>query len=181
MSAKMRILRLLLIVLILIPGPVFCQDSGEGPSDFRGIRLGMTLAEVKKKLLDDPFFDYRGDPDVSFLPVPEQTLIDCRGNSYLDRASFQFHEDRLYIMILALDRDTLDYYTLYTTLTAKYGETTTLSPTEAVWVFPSLRLALEKPLSVKYIDREVFALLQEAGKAQESLRDFSKERFLELF
>jgi hypothetical protein len=180
MKAKKRTIRLLLLLILLLPAQGFAQD-GEGPQGFRGIRLGMTLDEVKAGLLDDPLFAYRGDPDVSFLPLPAQTLIECRGNSYLDRAYFQFHEDRLYIMILALDRDTLDYYTLYRTLTAKYGETSSLSPTDAVWVFPSLRLSLEKPLSVKYIDRQVFALLQEAGKAQESLRDLSKERFLEQF
>jgi hypothetical protein len=185
MRVKQRSGGILLILLLLVPVCAYAEDGGlegvQGPEGFRGIRLGMTLEEVKAGLLADPLFDYRGDPDVSFLPVPEQTLIECRGSSYLDRAYFQFHENRLYIMILALDRSSLDYYTLYTTLTAKYGETSSLSPTDAVWVFPALRLSLEKPLSVKYIDREVFASLQEAGRAEDSLGDLSKERFLEQF
>jgi hypothetical protein len=181
MIDKNRLARLLFVLALLVPAAAFTQDSGSGPQGFRDLHLGMSIEEVKNSLLADPLFDYRGDPDVSFLPVPEQTLIECRGNSYLDRAFFQFHENRLYIMTLALDQNRLDYYTLYTTLTDRYGETSSLSPTDAVWLFPAQRLSLEKPLSVKYIDREVFDSLQQAGKAQENLRDLSKERFLEQF
>jgi hypothetical protein len=151
------------------------------PEGFRSIRLGMELEVVKELLQKDPLFAYRGDPDVSLLPQPQQTLIECEGTSYIRRAFLQFHERRLYILILALDPQRLDYYTMYSTLSGKYGEPDRLDPSEAVWEFEGLRLSLERPLSVKYIDTEVFDKLQDEAQAGEDLRALARDQFLEQF
>jgi hypothetical protein len=182
--ARMALARMALALLILAAwqaAPAWGQATVEPPRGFRGIDLGMEVEQVKTLLTQDPLFDYRGDPDVSLLPQPPQTLVEVRGSSYVSRAYFQFQEGRLYVMILALNRDRLDYYTLYTTLSAKYGEPASLDPTEAAWLFPGLRLSLERPLSVKYIDTGVFEALQEEGKAEQDLRGLSEQRFLEQF
>jgi len=151
------------------------------PRGFRSIQLGMELEQVKQLLIDDPLFDYRGDPDISFLPLPPQTLIETSGSSFIRRAYFQFDQDLLYIIILSMDPDRLDYYTLYSTLSEKYGQPTSLDPTEAVWQFEGLRLSLERPLSVKYIDSTVFEALKEEGQVQEDLWEISKDNFLQQF
>ena len=153
----------------------------EPPEGFRALRLGMELDLVKELLQEDALFAYRGDPDVSLLPQPQQTLIECAGTSYIRRAFFQFHERRLYIMTLALDPDRLDYFTLYSTLAGRYGEPDRLNPSAAIWEFEGLRLSLERPLSVKYIDPEVFARLQAQARAGQDLRELAKEQFLEQF
>jgi hypothetical protein len=160
-----------------VPGP----DSVQPPRGFRSIQLGMELEQVKQLLIEDPLFDYRGGPDISFLPLPPQTLIETSGSSFIRRAYFQFDQDRLYIIILSLDPDRLDYYTLYSTLSNKYGQPTSLNPTEAVWRFETLRLSLERPLNVKYIDTTVFEALKEEGQVQEDLWEISKENFLQQF
>ena len=139
------------------------------------------MSLVKERLLDDPLYAYRGDPDVSFLPAGEQSLIECNGNSYLKRAFFQFHDDRLYIIILSLEQEKIDYYTLYRTLIEKYGDADALSPSAAVWSSDKVRFSLERPLVVKYIDKVVFDTLQDRGRVKESLRDLSREKFLEQF
>jgi hypothetical protein len=169
------------MLLLLCAAVCGAQDQEGPPRGFRSIELGMELEQVKRLLIADPLFDYRGDPDISFLPQPPQTLIETSGSSFITRAYFQFHEDRLYIIILSLDPDRLDYYTLYSTLSEKYGEPTSLDPTEAVWVFEEVRLSLERPLNVKYIDRAVFEALKEEGQVQEDLWEISKENFLEQF
>jgi hypothetical protein len=151
------------------------------PRGFRSIELGMDIEEVKQLLIDDPLFDYRGDPDISFLPLPPQTHIETSGSSFIRRAYFQFDQDLLYIIILSMDPERLDYYTLYTTLSEKYGQPTSLDPTGAVWRFEGLRLSLERPLSVKYIDSTVFEALQEEGQVQEDLWEISKDNFLQQF
>ncbi len=156
-------------------------DSIRPPRGFRSIRLGMELEQVKQLLIEDPLFDYRGDPDISFLPLPPQTLIETSGSSFIRRAYFQFDQDLLYIIILSMDPDRLDYYTLYSTLSGKYGQPTSLDPTEAVWQFDGLRLSLERPLSVKYIDSTVFEALKEEGQVQEDLWEISKDNFLQQF
>src|SRR4030042_1259762 len=53
------------------------------PEGFRTVKLGMSVDEVKAVLAEDPFFDYRGEPDVSFLPDTQQFLIECEGFSYI--------------------------------------------------------------------------------------------------
>ncbi|MBN2534524.1 MAG: hypothetical protein JXB88_16695 [Spirochaetales bacterium] len=171
-----------IIFLVVLPCTGFTQGtSPTGPKGFRGIELGMHIDTVKDLLLDDPFFDYRGDPDVSFLPESQRDLIECAGNLFIKRAYFQFNEKKLYIIIIELDQAKLDHYTMFTTLTGKYGESTSLDPTEVVWVFPNIRLSLEKPLTVKYIDREVFEKLKESGKIEEDIEKITREKFLEDF
>jgi hypothetical protein len=157
------------------------EASGEGPRGFRGIELGMHIDKVKKLLLDDPYFNYRGDPDVSFLPESQNSLIECRGNAFIERAYFQFNEEKLFTIIIELNQEKLDYYTMFTTLTGKYGNSTSLDPTEAVWIFSDVRMSLEKPLTIKYIDRIVFEELKKAGKAGEDLEKRTREEFLKDF
>jgi len=155
--------------------------ASRGPRGFRGLDLGMGLEQVKERLAADALFGYRGDPDVSLLPTPQQTLIECSGSSWVRRAFFQFHEGRLFSIILVLDERRLDHYTLFQTLSAKYGPTTLLDPGQAVWEFPGVRLSLERPLSVKYPDSGAFAALREQGRAGEALSELSKRTFLEEF
>jgi hypothetical protein len=162
-------------------GDTLQPGSIQPPRGFRSIQLGMELERVKQLLIDDPLFDYRGDPDISFLPLPPQTLIETSGSSFIRRAYFQFDQDLLYIIILSMDPDRLDYYTLYSTLSEKYGQPASLDPTEAVWQFEQLRLSLERPLNVKYIDTAVFQALKEEGQVQQDLWEISKDNFLQQF
>ena len=155
--------------------------SAEGTDGFRAMRLGMLLEEAKRALQQDPYFDYRGDPDVSFLPLSQQTLIECAGASYISRAYFQFHEQRLATITLVLDASRLDHYSLFTRLTDKYGPHSELNPQRILWRFASVDFALERPLTVKYIDRKVFDQQQSRGVAREALDDISRRRFLEQF
>jgi len=159
--------------------PAEAQEAS--PRGFRGVELGMALEQVKAKLAADALFGYRGDPDVSLLPSPQQTLIECSGVSWVRRAFFQFHEGRLLSIILVLDDRRLDYYTLFETLRSKYGGPARLDPAQAVWEFPGVRLSLERPLSVKYLDSGRFEALREQGQAGEALSEVSKKAFLEEF
>jgi len=151
------------------------------PTGFRGISLGMGLEEVKTALKSDPLFRYRGDPDVSFLPRTNQYLIECEGASFLSRAYFQFADSRLFIMILVLDQQKLDHYSLFSALSAKYGEPASLSPEETVWQSDVVRFSLERPLTVKYIDNKTFSALLSKGGAQTDLEQLSREKFIEQF
>jgi hypothetical protein len=148
---------------------------------FRGIELGMDMDKVKELLLNDAYFNYRGDPDIYILPLKEQTLIECEGNSYVKRAYFQFHEKKLFIMIISLNQSRLDYFTLLSTLTEKYGQPQSFSPSKAVWSVNNIQLSLERPLTVKYIESTVFSELKEQGQAEEKAQDISRKDFLEEF
>lgn len=163
------------------PAPVGGSTGMQVPDSFREIRLGMTISEVEAALKKDPYFDYQGPPDVSMLSNPDENLIETNGYSFISRAFFQFHEKKLYTMILMLNPNEISYYTMYTTLVAKYGEPSSLSPEEVVWESADHRLSLERPLSVKYIDRSVFNRLKEAGKMKQTERSNSRDQFLNQF
>jgi len=151
------------------------------PDSFQGITLGMELDAVKNALKGNALFNYRGDPDVSMLPSPNENLIETAGYSYITRAFFQFYDKKLYTMIFMLDPTELSYYTMYTTLEAKYGAPVSLSPDAVVWESSTVRLSLERPLSVKYIDLGVFDKLKAAGRMKASERAVSRDQFLSHF
>lgn len=179
-------LYLIFIILILFPAAAaVSQDQGDSaaelPRGFHGIELGMELVQVKELLLKDELFYYRGDPDVSFLPLPKQTLIECPGKTYISRGYFQFEQEKLFIMILVLNIKEVDYFSMFTTLNEKYGLPTYLDPSAAVWSSEEIRLSLEKPLTVKYIHLPVFNQLQDQGKAKEGILEYYRKEFLKEF
>jgi hypothetical protein len=151
------------------------------PKGFAGIDLGMDLEEVKQALIRDPQFTFRGDPDVSLLSLPNEALIETEGFSFIDRAYFQFYEGRLYTIILSLNPERVDHFSMYTRLVERYGQPTSLDPTESVWEFEGLRLSLERPLSVKYVDTLAFAEILRQNAQTESLNALTRERFLDQF
>jgi hypothetical protein len=178
---------LISLFLFVFPGSarLFAQTPPSSaqplPRGFRGIMLGMDLDQVKQALRADPLFGYRGEPDVSLIPQTHQYLIESAGSSYIRRAYFQFADRRLLTMILVLDSEKLDYFSLFSALSAKYGQPTSLSPEESVWESDSVRLSLEKPLTVKYLDPKAFASLVPAGGAPTDLDRLSREKFIEQF
>jgi hypothetical protein len=171
--------------LVLPPAAAGAQAAAAAvkppPSAFRTVALGMSVDQVKDALRQDALYRYRGDPDVSFLPLSAENLIECEGSSYLNRAYFQFAEGRLYVLILVLDQRKLDHYSLFTAFASKYGEPASFSPAEAVWESEAVRFSLERPLTVKYIDRRVFDQQVARGAAQQDLEQLSRERFIEQF
>jgi len=165
-----------------IPGPERRSLAPEFPEDlprqFRLLSLGMPLDELKTALTRDSLFTFRGDRDVSFLPVREQTLVETTGLSYIRRAYFQLVSENVYIMSFSLDTRFMDHYSVFTTFVKKYGEPLTLSPGEAVWDDGETRVSIERPLTVKYIDRTVFDRLIEESRTQERLELLLREEFL---
>jgi len=165
-----------------IPGPQRRSLAPENPEvlprQFRSLSLGMPLADLKSALSKDMLFRFRGDRDVSFLPVREQTLVETTGLSYIRRAYFQLVNENVYIMSFSLDTRFMDHYSVFTTFVKKYGEPESLSPAEAIWDNGETRVSIERPLTVKYIDRKVFDRLIEESKTKEKLEMLLREEFL---
>ena len=126
------------------------------PRNFRDIQLGMGLEALKNALKNDGYFNFRGDRDVSFLPAREQNLVETSGSSFIRRAFFQLSEGRLFIMAFTMDTNKVDHYTMFSHFVKKYGEPSFLNPKEAVWENEDTRIAIERPFTVKYIDKRIF-------------------------
>ena len=157
------------------------ENPEPAPRQFRELSLGMALDDLKSALVKDNLFAFRGDRDVSFLPVREQTLVETTGLSYIRRAYFQLVNGAVFIMSFSLDTRLIDHYSVFTSFVKKYGEPLSLSPAEAVWENDDTRVSIERPLSVKYIDKKVFDRLTEESKARASQELLRREEFLDDF
>jgi hypothetical protein len=141
----------------------------------------MSLDELKEALAADGLFAFRGDRDVSFLPVKEENLVETTGLSFIRRAFFQLRDGRVFIMAFSLDPDMVDHYSVFMALREKYGDPGSLNPAQAVWENGQTRVSVERPLTVKYIDMEVFSRIVDESNAEESSRVFLRQRFLDEF
>lgn len=160
------------------------QNVQNLPSGFRKIQLGMTLEEVKLALQKDSQFGYRGDRDVSLLPSDNQTLIETDTSrtapySFLNRCWFQFYEGRLYTITLNLKQEKLDHYSIFSTLCQKYGNPNSLDPEKSEWKNDSVIMTLERPLTLKYVDKNVFDELLEKSLVEKSAQEITREMFLD--
>lgn len=151
------------------------------PSSYRGFSLGMGLEELKTALAADKLFSFRGDRDVSLLPKSEQVLIETTGLSFVRRAFFQLRDGKVFMMAFSLDTEKVDHYSVFERLSAEYGEPKTLDPKEAVWQSPSVRLSVERPLTVKYLDMAVFEELARASAVKTSTEFELRKDFLNGF
>jgi hypothetical protein len=143
------------------------QATGDLPRQFRQLSLGMGLDDLKDNLIKDGYFNFRGDRDVSFLPAREQSLVETTGSSFIKRAFFQLRDGTVFIMAFSLNTEIIDHYSVFTQFVEKYGEPSFLDPRMAVWETEETRIAIERPLTVKYIDKAVFDdIVNESGLIQ---------------
>lgn len=162
------------LLVLLLPFVIFAQEDSELgqessalPRQFRELVLGMSLDDLKEALLKDGYFNFRGDRDVSFLPVREQSLVETTGSLFIKRAFFQLRDSQVFIMSFALNTELIDHYSVFTQFAEKYGQPSWLDPRTAIWETNETRISIERPLTVKYIDKTVFDdILNESGLIQ---------------
>ncbi|WP_460056549.1 hypothetical protein [Spirochaeta dissipatitropha] len=167
-----------IIILILSAFPGIAQEQIEG---FAGIRIGMIYEDVDAQLQRAGVFNYRGQADVSFSPGRDRIILEAAGIDYLQRGIFQFQDSVLFSITLFVNPSKMDHFTLLSRFTELYGEPASFSPQRIRWQSNNVRLSLERPLTVQYLDMQVFEALQEAGKAEESRAQLSRDLFLDLF
>jgi hypothetical protein len=158
--------------------PLAPEFPEEPPRQFRLLSLGMSLDNLKTALIADGIFAFRGDRDVSFLPVLEETLVETTGSSFIRRAHFQLTDEMVYLMSFSLNTRIIDHFSVFTAFVRRYGEPVSLSPSEAVWESENTRVSIERPLTVKYLDKTVFDSLVEESRLQQRREVFAREEFL---
>ena len=171
-------------VLLLSAISTFLLFSEDLPRGYKNITLGMSLVETKENLIKDSDFGYHGDRDVSLLPGENRMLIETDaerglGSNFLTRCWFQFANDQLYIITINMNRSRIDYYSIFTTLKEKYGEPDTITPQAATWKSNEITMSLEKPLTLKYIDNEVFKSLQTSSNIAPAGSEVTQKMFLD--
>jgi len=157
------------------------KDEIKLPNQFRQIVLGMGLDDLKAALLEDNMFNFRGDRDVSFLPAREESLVETSGSSFIKRAFFQLRDGALFIMAFTLNTSMTDHYSVFTSLVEKYGQPSYLDPKVAVWENEDIRISIERPLTIKYIDKKVFNDIINESSLIQSKRVQQRQEFLDEF
>ena len=175
--------RILILSVCFFAFAPFAFSQESLPHGYSKISLGMSVDEVKEALKSNAQFGYRGERDVSLLPGENRTLIETDTSrtapySYLDRCWFQFHDDRLYIITITMKAERMDHYSLFKTLTDKYGNPDSLSPSKSEWSDDSVIMTLERPLTIRYTDKQVFDDLQSKSLVEKSVTEQTKEMFL---
>ena len=160
---------------------IFSEDL---PRGYKDITLGMSLSETKDSLVKDPDFGYHGDRDVSLIPNSSKVLIETDaekglGSNFLSRCWFQFFNDELFIITINMNPQKIDYYSIFTTLTEKYGEPTSFNPQAATWKNDEVTMSLEKPLTLKYIDNKIFDETQNYSNIQKSPTEVTQQMFMD--
>ncbi len=178
---------LLFALYISIFSLLFCQDSRdertleELPSAFHEIALGMSFEQVKEVLQQDSSFLYRGERDVSLLNNKNRSLIESEGYHFVKRGSFQFYNERLYTIIVQMNKENIDYYSIYSSLTEKYGEPILVDQKRAVWENDRVRLILERPLTIKYIDTITFNEILTNKIKKKAVSEQARDSFINAF
>lgn len=151
------------------------------PQGFQNIALGMDTETVQQALTENALFGYRGERDVSLSPDTQEQLIQTNGGtySYVRECWFQFKDGALFSMTINLNRDKLDFYSIFTTLCTKYGEPASLTPETCRWQNDAVIMALERPLTLKYTDAAVLADMQGETRAEETAAEQNLNSFLE--
>lgn len=170
-----------LFCLFFLTGILWAVDI---PNGYGNIKLGMSLETVKEALKENTDFGYKGERDVSLLAGDNRVLIETdtsrsMGIKFLDRCWFQFYEDKLYTIIINVNKEKMDYYSIFTTLCDKYGSPESLNPSKAIWQNDEVTMSLEKPLTLKYVDNKVFDELQDKATVRPSSTEMTREMFLE--
>ena len=166
-----------LIAVLFVSVSVFALPSG-----FSSIKLGMSVDEVKSALKKEPQFGYRGERDVSLSPSDGQVLIETDTKyapySFLERCWFQFSDGKLYTIIINLNAEKIDHYSVFSTLCEKYGNPDEISPKKSLWKDNSVIMSLEKPLALKYVDAKTFSSKQESSNVDKTAFEKSRDEFL---
>ena len=148
---------------------------------FRELQLGMSLDDLKSALVADSYFNFRGDRDVSLLPSRDQSLVETTGPLFIRRAFFQLMDGELFIMAFTMDTNRIDHYSLFTHFVNKYGEPSYLNPKESVWENDETRIAIERPLTIKYIDKRIFNDIINESTVNESGQVRARQEFIDGF
>ncbi|MDA3811449.1 MAG: hypothetical protein PF518_14115 [Spirochaetaceae bacterium] len=173
---------LILFIFLTFPFLIFSQENLEKiPDRYHDFIFGDLLNTVKDKLKSDSYFSYRGDPDVSMMLAPDKSIIDTAGSGFINRAYFIFYNEKLYQITLVLNEVLLDFYTFQTQFTGKYGNPDSLDPSGMVWEDEKYRISLEYPLSIKYIDLEVFNALLSESEQNRSNEEILRTDFINTF
>jgi hypothetical protein len=181
-----------LFIVSLFAPPLEAQEATRTPLPlplplaFQGLSLGMSRDALKTALKENDLFRVKEAQDdlltMSATPGMENTLeVDGVPRGFIRRAFFEFNDEQVFTMSFVMDTALVDHYSVFMSFVNKYGEPSSLDPKRTVWESAETWVAIERPLTVKYIDLSVFNALIAGANAQQSASEQRREDFLNEF
>jgi hypothetical protein len=176
-----------LFLVFLFSAPVLEAQDTALPRTFQGISLGMSRDALKATLNESSLFRTKEAQDdlltlSAISPSDENTLeMDGVPHGFIRRAFFELHDEQVFTMSFVMDTALVDHYSVFMSLVNKYGEPSFLDPKRTVWQSDETWVAIERPLTVKYIDLSVFNALIADAYTQQSANAQRREDFLNEF
>lgn len=134
---------------------------------FGDLTLGASLAQISEQLNSSAYFAFDAAINISIIPLSRNALISVDGTDYVERGFLQFDDDALISIQLILDPRQLDHFSLYRALSDKYGEPNSLNPQVTSWESEAVRISIERPLILKYIDLRYFTAEQRRAEEEQ--------------
>ena len=85
---------------------------------------------------------------------------------------------KVYIVTVNLKQSKMDHYSVFSTLMNKYGKPDYLNPEKSEWNDDKIIMTLERPLTLKYVDKLVFEKIQSESMVKKSAEEESRQEFL---
>jgi hypothetical protein len=176
-----------LFLVLFLAAPLLEAQDAALPRTFQGISLGMGRDALKTALSENELFHTKEAQDdllniSAVSPGVENTLeVDGVSRGFIRRAFFELHDEQVFAMSFVMDAALVDHYSVFSSLVDKYGEPSFLDPKRTVWQSDETWVAIERPLTVKYIDLGVFNELIAGANARRSAKVQQREDFLNEF
>lgn len=148
---------------------------------YKGIELGMPMEAVRELLVKSPEFNFIKEEVLTIRIEPDKEILSTEGRGFIIEGYFHFYHDRLYQITLKLSEKKIGYYLLLKRLTNKYGNPTGFSPQKASWENEIVRIVIEKPCTIKYIDLPVWSGFAGLNEKPDNIMEEVRDNFVDEF
>lgn len=139
------------------------------------------MDQIKELLLTHGDFSYRGEPVVTLMEREGVQVIEAPGAFFIRYGYFQFENDLLVGITLEMNQSQLDHHRFFRHFYEKYGRPGKMNPLVARWEDESTYLLLERPLTIKYLERQSIEEALEGQREEISIMEMSREAYIEQF
>ncbi len=144
---------------------------------YKEFKLGMGKSEVEKLLQTSDDFNILKEEILSTRLEPDTEIISTEGTGFIIYGYFHFDKDELFQIFLKIDREKIGYYFLLKKLITKYGNPTKFNPKRAIWENNEVRIILEKPCNIKYINLPIWNEIIKDQKKKDFIMDKLRDDF----
>lgn len=132
---------------------------------YRGVLLGMSLKKVREILKKDRLLEIDIRTDFGDLDEEPYHVLRARNVPYIKSVYYQFGttqsvKRKLFAIIIHFNKRYNSFHMLYNKMKKKYGEAKLLTPRMAIWENTKVKIMINSPSTVKFIDLKLYKLMQ---------------------